>query len=329
MTMAPTIEQTAAARADRLQVLAFLTAAAAAILLWLALGSRIPLTAELLVASLSVALLGIPHGALDFMHMRRLAARLGRPGMLWAGFLAYLLLSGLVIVAWIACPGATLAIFLAATVLHWGVEDMRGQLLRRFEHGAEVLLRGGMPIVLPCALHQDETAWLFAQLVPADTAQALVQCVGASWIALVALAVLLLAGMAVRRAAGVPASWWTPLELAMVAGLFVLTPPLITFTIYFGLLHSGRFLARYAVANRRGAGGEWTGLVKDALPMTLLTWLFAIAALPFLAADRTSTQMTLQILFIGLAALTFPHAFLMMSLRILKPPEGDGVIADA
>ncbi len=59
--------------------------------------------------------------------------------------------------------------------------------------------------------------------------------------------------------------------------------------------------------------------------MTLLTWVLALAAFVFLSPERTGAQLTLQVVFIGLAALTFPHALLMMSLRFVESSDSDGL----
>ncbi|WP_200373192.1 Brp/Blh family beta-carotene 15,15'-dioxygenase [Thiocystis violacea] len=312
-------------RADKLQVASFLAMSAVAILLWGWLDARLPFALEMALAVVSVALLGIPHGALDFMHMKALAARLGRAELLWVGFVLYLLLGGLVIAAWIAFPAPMLAAFLAATVLHWGVEDTRAPLAWRSGYIAEVLLRGAMPIVLPLAFHPAQTAWLFGQLIPTEAALALTQGVGALWPLLLLLAASLLGGLFARRASLPRREWWTLIELATIAALFVVTPPLVAFAVYFGLLHSARYLTRYAMA---GESARRSGAVRRALdhawPMTLLTWVLALGAFALLSPERAGIQATLQVLFIGLAALTFPHALLVMSLRFVAPRDPDG-----
>ena len=83
-----------------------------------------------------------------------------RYGRIWFGVFAlpYLGASALVLLAWQAAPLATLAGFLALSVLHFGEEDAGpGQPV-------EALVRGGLPIALPALLQPEETARIFAAI---------------------------------------------------------------------------------------------------------------------------------------------------------------------
>ncbi len=309
-------------RADSLQVVSFLGMSAIVILFCVLRDAPIPFAAGMALAAVSVALLGIPHGALDLMHLKTLAWRLQRASVLWVGLAVYVLLALAVIAAWVAFPATMLTVFLIATVLHWGSEDARVPQAWGLGYVCEVLLRGTMPILLPSLFHTAETTWLFSQLIPSDAASLLTQLIASAWPLLIALAILLLGSLAAHGASAVREHFSTLLELATVAALFALTPPLIAFAVYFGFLHSARFLARYARDGHSGQRRATSRMeVKDALPMTLLTWVLAIGAVMLLWPERTSAQLSLQVVFIGLAALTFPHALLMMSLRFIKPRE--------
>ncbi len=257
MTTQSLTDRESASQLGRFQVAGFLTMSALAILLSLTLQSPIPFAAGMAVAVVSVALLGIPHGALDLMHLRYLATRLGRAEILWIGLAVYVLLGCLVIVAWVAFPAAMLTAFLIATVLHWGSEDAQAPRAWDLGYVSEVLLRGAIPIMLPSVFYAAETTWLFSQLIPPDDARALTQVIGVAWPALLVLAIPLLARPPIRAGSRPHGQGTTLIELATVAALFAVTPPLVAFAVYFGLLHSARFLARYAAdrhpARRGGA----------------------------------------------------------------------------
>lgn len=311
------------APAERLQVLSFLVVAAITVLMCLLPGVQVPVAAQLVIATLVVAVVGIPHGALDLVHMQALARRLGRAEVLWGALLVYLSIGAAVILAWMAAPTFMLAAFLAATILHWGVEDSGPRFLAGPAYVAEVLLRGGMPILLPCAAFPADTAWAFSQLIPAQSAVVLTQAVGAAWPALPLIAPILIGLDAARGSAFLRRRLPTLLELGMVGALFSVAPPLLAFSVYFGLLHSGRFLARYSVQRwPAGRPGRLRALIADAWSMTMSTWILAAVAYACFPAGQMGAQVTMQILFIGLAALTFPHATLMMGLRLFESSHG-------
>ena len=97
----------------------------------------------------------MPHGALDVEIGRFLLRRTF--GRWWFPVFAgpYLLLVGAVLLAWQWAPEATLAVFLAASVWHFGTEDMGGI-------GVPALFRGGLPIAVPVLLHPGATACVFS-----------------------------------------------------------------------------------------------------------------------------------------------------------------------
>lgn len=88
-----------------------------------AAGLRAGLMLQMVVLLVGIITIGFPHGAFDYLVAKPvLLKRLGRTW--FAVFLtAYLGLAGLVWLAWIAAPAVTLAGFLAATVVHFGLGD--------------------------------------------------------------------------------------------------------------------------------------------------------------------------------------------------------------
>ena len=124
--------------------------------LGLVASAGLPRDAAWLVALTAVIVLGVPHGALD----GAVAAPLLRPrwGRAWFPVFAvpYLGLAGGVLLTWQLMPLATLAAFLAVSVLHFGAEDAGPG------RPVEALVRGGLPVALPALLHPEATARVFA-----------------------------------------------------------------------------------------------------------------------------------------------------------------------
>lgn len=246
-----------------------------------------------------IVLVGFPHGAFDHLVARPLLRpRLGR--WWWVPFGAgYVGLAGLVLLAWWAAPAVTLAGFLAASALHFGLGDAEDGLApRRVPLAVSVLAYGALPLLLPMALHPAEAAPVLAALagVPVEAMQdalATAAWMLPAWAAAFALVV----SAAVRERRGV-------LErLAMAAG-FVLLPPLLAFGVYFGAGHAVRHVLRL---------GAWHGgTPRAAVRWLALTMLPAaavcaagIGALALLGRDTAAD--VLAPMFRVIAALTLPH----------------------
>ena len=254
--------------------------------------------AWIVVLAVSVAIAGLPHGALDPWVAWRAGLWRTRWGL--AGFhLAYIALAALVVAAWYLAPGASLLVFLVLSGWHFA-GDWRHAL-----PGWARAAAGGALLALP--------AWRW----PLQVEQAFMLLSGTQGAAIAAwlsgAAPWFAAGMAVATLLALRRSPTTALELAGVAALALLLPPLPYFIVYFCALHSLRHLrlaalGADAVARRRMAG--------VAAAYTVATLLLAAAAWPWLAGLGSPAQAPaahlLKLVFIGLAALTLPHMLVVM-----------------
>lgn len=255
----------------------------------------IPLAVQVALLTAAVVILGLPHGSLDPWIARR--AGLYRRSVGWIGFnLAYLALAGLVLLAWWLSPGPALAVFLLISAWHFS-GDWENRLAPWQRLLAATALLG-----MPAWFHPQAVADIFAVL-SGSAGQVVAE--GLRWVGVVALAGLavVLATAARHRQRSVV------IELGGLLILAAVAPPLIYFALYFCLLHSPRHLA---AVFRRAAPKERRRLAIDALVYTLAT--LALAALvAFLALPGAElSHAGLQVVFIGLAALTVPHMALML-----------------
>ena len=261
----------------------------------LAATALLPPDARVLSALLAIIGLGVPHGALD----GELARAILRPRLGSAWFLAfalpYLSLSALVLVAWHVAPVATLAVFLAASVWHFGSEDAPGG------SRADKLLRGGMPVAVPMLAHRAATVALFTTITGRSLGGF------ASWWTLAAFAWIGLA--AAWTAQAVYRQQWGRLgEPGLLLCAFLALPPLTAFALYFVTVHAPNHMAALIddehVARLRDARSAWW----LALPVTGLTLLLGAALWPFY--DGAVAPRLLMVTIQGLAALTLPHMLL-------------------
>lgn len=255
--------------------------------------------AVLLLLAALIFLLGVPHGALDPLFAEALYGVHGVRG--WAGFvLAYLGAALLVVLLWRYAPPLFLAGFLILSALHFSGDPAPGT------RPAARLLYGGAVIVLPALFHEGEMAGLFAFLVtpPAAAAQAgVLHQMSGPWL----LATALTAAWQVRS------NWLSGLEMAVMAALALMAPPLLGFAVFFCTMHSARHMVRtwHYVGADAGAAAR---LGRAAL-LPMLGTLVLGAAAAFCWRAQPLEAALMQWLFVGLAALTVPHMALVEQAR--------------
>jgi Brp/Blh family beta-carotene 15,15'-monooxygenase len=273
------------------QTLVFGVCAVVAVLLHMAVQPG--LFAQLLFLVPLVAIMGLPHGALDLPIAEALWPLHGWRGKL--RFVAlYLGLTAGVILMWILVPGISLAAFLAYSVLHFSDDWSRAASPLRWSGGVAT-------IGAPALLHPEEVVTLFAYLAP--PAAAVVSANAAALAGAVALCVFI-ATCIFRPKARCAAA----MEQAILWGIAALLPPLLFFTIYFCCLHS----LRHFSATIRSVPRAGRALVISVL-LTIMVVLAAGAFIRIMAADGPNSLAgsVVQTVFIGLAALTVPHMILV------------------
>ena len=251
------------------------------------------LPAQVLMLAPLVAVLGLPHGALDLPIAEALWPLTGwRRKLLFTAL--YLGLAGSVIALWLLWPGVALAIFLAYSALHFSGDWMRAPPLLRWTGGAAT-------IGAPALVHHGEVEELFAVLAPQDAAAVIADV--AALIGALALAGVILSVFLLRRARGAAA-----LEQAILWITAAAVPPLMYFVVYFCALHSVRhFTGTIRV----------TPDVQRALVVALmLSGAVTVAAIMVLLYGSMAHvvdihDQVIRIVFIGLAALTVPHMILV------------------
>lgn len=256
-------------------------------------------TMEIVIVAALVLVLGVPHGAFDPLYARRLFLLSGWRRWTVFGF-GYWAAAALVVAAWALAPTLFLAGFLLASLAHFsGDPEGRTAALAR-------IAMGGAPIVLPTLLHEAEVARLFGLLVGAEPGAVVAGALAAgAWpfVLLVALAVV----WETHRDRG-----RTALELAATATVAILAPPLLAFAAYFCLMHSARHILRTARAAPTTAPAALAGIA--AAPM--LGTLALAGAAWLLMSDVALDARVMQVLFVGLAALTAPHMALVERARL-------------
>lgn len=255
-----------------------------------------PLTQALLLAP-AVALLGLPHGALDLPMARVLWPLTGAADhMLFYG--AYIGIAGAVAALWWLAPGLALIAFMAYSALHFsGDWEMDGLLLR---------VAGGLSVIgAPALFHVTDVVSILSVLTDGAWAEPIAY----------AIAVAGLIGASLGLIALLQMSRHAREALLELGGIWIgaaILPPLLYFIAYFCLLHSLRHmrdtlhaLPERAAALRAAAGIMVASVLGASLALGLL-----------LRVDGADLEgSVLRVVFIGLAALTVPHMLLVERFR--------------
>ena len=251
------------------------------------------------VALLFVVLIGLPHGAFDGAIANHLGA--GRSFATTAKFIAsYCAAAALVIAIWIMFPAATLALFLIISMIHFGRGDASAKSGPVFM--TQVLLHGGLPIFGIIYFQQSSVIPLFDALT--NGASDLAILISKIMVPLLGLMAGLYGLMAFRDAS-LRARF---AEFILLAVVIAILPPLVSFALYFCIIHTGRHMRRiwHVLASTISP----KGLYRQAAGFTLASWLVGGAAFLWLENGDLDAAL-LQVVFIGLAALTVPHMILV------------------
>lgn len=280
----------------RLQGFIFVSLAVLTVLISLFLAPLAPST-TLLFASLMIVALGVPHGALDPIFA--VTHKKIKTKTEWVIFLSgYLLLSAAVVGFWKIAPQFFLLVFLGLSIFHFS-GDLTGNATL-----AERLFYGGSVIVLPALIHQAELLRIFSILSGSTESLFIVKILELTvWPWLICLLVVAIKCFQKDRQRA--------LEMLSVALLMVSTEPLLGFTVFFCAMHSARHILRtqhYAQVAPKHMAKIAAGPMVAVLVIGLVLWR--------VRPEIVFEESLLQIIFVGLAALTVPHMLLVERVRL-------------
>lgn len=251
-------------------------------------------------------MVGIPHGAVDYLTMGRDLTR----GERLRGALAYIAIAAVVAAAIITWPSIAFLGVLAMTVWHFGTGDV--EATRELQgltpmtgptRIAYALALGSAPVLLP--LTSPAAVSTLVTIEPAlatfFTPEAIVGTrVGVLALIVVVLLVLLQRGE-VRGA----------LELFALAVLGFVASPLVAFAVYFGFWHALRHTGRLALATYGQITPRTLARVSKGGMSSLIGFVIVVAAIVMFGDPTVALG---PALWIGLAivwGLTVPHMLLV------------------
>ncbi len=257
-----------------------------------------------LISLLAVVMIGMPHGALDGA-VAMVSGYAKTPGQIIKFTLGYLVIAVAVVMVWIYLPMVSLTLFMLYSLIHFGLGDSNEpQGVTRW---VQVICHGGLVVVIIPIAHLEAVQPIFLLLTGYSTGSDLAAfwgiMLGVSGLftaSALAYTILAMIQPQLRR------SW---LEFAALSAIMMLLPPLTAFALYFCCVHTPRHIHHVIRAVRQYLPN--TKILKLTLIFTLMTWVGMALAVVMIKQETPIDAALLQVIFIGLAALTVPHMMLV------------------
>jgi Brp/Blh family beta-carotene 15,15'-monooxygenase len=254
----------------------------------------------MLLGALSlVVILGVPHGSLDVLFARQTYQLIHISK--WIKFLSLYMASCLLIITlWLLAPGLFFVAFLVLSAIHFSDDiNLPGHQLLKLSYGFAI-------ISLPSLVNGEELINLYGMIVDAELARQIVLI--SKYVSLFLLPVLFLLFYINK------VNFRSQLEIISISILFILSTPILAFTVYFCLMHSARHLVR----SRFFLGGFQRQQFICALILPTIAVIVMGFGIWHFKLTPSFERDLIQIIFVGLAALTVPHAWVLNKAKFSK-----------
>ena len=260
----------------------------------------------------SIVFIGLPHGAFDGGIAYLLGWNQRRFGMaIFTGL--YVLLAISVIAIWIMAPTISLVFFLGISLVHFGLGDNHFISLpsdhqyRFFKllRCLSVFCHGGVVTIALPFFHPEEVSQIFVILSGEDDLflTSILHTLFPVWLAAVVFYLALSAHLKSLRG--------FTFEIIMLTSVIAILPPLAGFALYFCGIHTARHMIflYHSIANTLNRNQA----IKLGALFSILSWGAGCVGFVMLSVfgNLEAIEASLNIIFIGLAALTVPHMLLV------------------
>ena len=275
-------------------------------------GSSVEFSNELIIPFVCLFLIlsvGISHGAMDNYKANKIL-KIYKINNKIIFYLIYTLISLLVIILWFFFASLTLLVFLLLASYHFGREDTSFLNIGNSNFDQLFyLIKGSLIIFAPLFFHIDETLKIFDVLF--INKEVLFFIKDQHWIVNICLALGILGYLYFIFKKKFKDFEILLLDIFSILILNFIFFPLIAFTIYFCFLHSIRHIISISCElDEKSFSNGVKIFVKKALPLTIVTALLYLLAVFYLSNSYGLNNVIIQVIFIGLASLTFPHILL-------------------
>jgi len=256
-----------------------------------------------LVCLFLVMSVGVSHGALDYLKGHEVLKTFER-AQIKTFYVVYAAFACIIVGIWYLSPFALLTTFLLLAAYHFGKED--SEFAPGTQRGFQrvlYLLKGSAITMAPLTFHPQETETIFLTLNLSVTEILTVNV--CSGILILSLLSNILLGWRCARSTLV-----LLMDFASIVILNWMLHPLVAFSLYFCFLHSIRHSLEMMSEMKGRLAQRLFRFIRQALPLTVTTAVFFVIALYALLSNFSLSESTNKVIFLGLAALTFPHVLL-------------------
>lgn len=283
------------------------------------------LQTALWIAPVIILLLGVPHGAVDHFIFKSLLTKVEGPQAMlrfYAVYLGSMILYGLI---WWVNPYLSLLAFLLLSAYHFGQSNWNYVSLSKMGQIAVYILQGAFVLGVPILWHFEDAKPIIQAVVPFFDPILSPQLVEWS----VALLTLLNLGVIVLL-------WWQgvltvvlakaeAINLIILLALFLSTPLLLGFAVYFSAWHAlGSVRDQIAFFRLKKPTYQILDYIKQAAPYSVLA-IFGLGVM-VLASAQLRTADALGMLFVFLSLVTLPHMLLIDLLYNKFVPKSENSI---
>ena len=258
----------------------------------------------LIISLFLILTIGISHGSLDHIKGKKLIKYFGYKSMS-IFYLGYLFIGIVTILIWLAFPKLLLFLFLIIAAFHFGKEDSEF-IIQKKNFELIYFFKGSLIITSPLFFHKEETIAIFETLNFNISNNLIIS----DEILFILIFLSLLSGIILSFKKNIEVKSLLLMDYLSILILNYFLNPIIAFTIYFCFLHS----IRHSISLIRELNKNLTkGLqifIEKAFPLTILTILGYVVSISILNNYNEFNETIYQVIFIGLASLTFPHILL-------------------
>ena len=248
-----------------------------------------------------ILILGISHGALDNIKGKKLLSLLGYKSIV-SFYLAYVLISLLIVIFWLVFPNVVLFLFLVVAAYHFGKEDTVFPFQRKFLISECLFfLKGSSVILTPLLLQRNATNEIFEIL----NFNVFESTVFSNKFLVILLCLSFLSSLYIAKRKNVDLKGIMIMDfLSLIILNFFLTP-ILAFTLYFCFLHSIRHSITLIFELDKSFKSGFKKFFNRAIPLTFVTGIIFLLAIYFLNNFYKLDEAIYKVIFIGLASLTF------------------------
>ena len=252
---------------------------------------------------------GISHGALDNYKANKIL-KIYKIDNKFVFYFSYTSISILIIISWIFFSLITLTAFLLIASYHFGREDTSFLIKKNSSFDQLLyLVKGSLIIFSPLFFHTDETLKIFELLLINNNFLIFIK--NEHWVINVCLIFNFLGYLYFVFRNNFNNFEILFLDLLLILIINFIFSPLLAFTIYFCFLHSIRHIISIVLELDEANFSNGIKLfIKKALPLTVVTAILYLLAVFLIANFYGFNTAIIQVVFIGLASLTFPHILL-------------------